>query len=72
MMLIELQTQLIWYGREVEPGERVEMPDDEAIRFIERGYAIPVAATIPIETATISYSRGRQDASRIKNARPKP
>lgn len=60
-MLIQMQIQLFWFGREVEPGETVDIPEHEAKRFIDRGYAVPAAVTIPIETATISYSRGRHD-----------
>ena len=52
-MLIQLETQLIWYGREYEPGETVDLPDDDARRFIERGMALPVAEA-PIENAMLN------------------
>lgn len=52
-MLVQLETQLIWYGRELSPGDTVDLPEAEARRFIERGMAIPVVEQ-PIETATIT------------------
>jgi hypothetical protein len=58
-MIVQLETQLIWYGREYEPGEQIELPDIEAKRFIERGMALPIAA--PIEVAALpTYEKGRQ------------
>lgn len=58
-MKVLLETQLIYFGREYEPGEEVDMPDDEARRFIARGYAVECAAVAPMETATLPQSRPR-------------
>lgn len=37
-------------GFSFAPGDEVDRPDAEAIRLIEKGYAVPVA-TVPVERA---------------------
>lgn len=60
-MLVTLETQLIWFGREYEPGQQIDLPDEDAKRFLERGMATQVVDTTPpVETAAITYDRGRK------------
>lgn len=67
-MIVTLETQLIWYGREYLPGEQIELPDNDARRFIASGQAQPV--TPQIETAALHTTppKGKQDG-RISSAR---
>jgi hypothetical protein len=68
-MRVKLDTQLIYFGREYEPGDEVELPDLEARRFIERGLAVECAAISPPEQATEPIARKRD--VRNTTARPK-
>ena len=70
-MKVRLETYLIWYGRECEPGDSIEMPDHEAKEYIKRGYAIAMPAERPpVETAALRTTspKGKQDV-RIQTAR---
>lgn len=58
-MKIRLDTQFIYFGREYGPGDEIEMPDAEARRFIERGYAIECMAVEPPEKAIEPIARKR-------------
>ena len=40
-------TWLIWAGREVPPGERMDVPDETAENLIRRGKAEPAKAAEP-------------------------
>jgi hypothetical protein len=66
-MKIRLDIQFIYFGREYGPGDEIEMPDNEARRFIERGYAIECMAMTPPEKAIEPIARKRH--ARIKTAR---
>jgi hypothetical protein len=56
-MIVRMTTQLVWYGREIMPGETVDLPDNVALRYIATKQADrieePPTPTQPaIETAT--------------------
>jgi hypothetical protein len=68
-MIVTLETQLIWLGREYEPGQQIDLPDEDAKRFLERGMAS--AVTPPVEVAAITYDRGRKHG-RIPSTRTQP
>lgn len=42
-MMIEMLVGLSGPAYTLDPGERREFPQDEAVRLVEAGYAIPVA-----------------------------
>lgn len=59
-MIVTLETQLFWLGREYEPGQNIDLPDEDAKRFLARGMATAVE-TRPVETAALpTYDRGRK------------
>lgn len=60
-MLVTLETQLIWYGREYEPGEQIELPDADAQRFIARGMALPIVSVIETAALHTTPPKGKQD-----------
>jgi hypothetical protein len=68
-MRVKLDTQLIYFGREYEPGDEVELPDLEARRFIERGLALECAASAPPEATIQPIARKRNGIHRNQNAR---
>lgn len=49
-MRIKLRTGLSGPHYTLNPGDEHDFPDDEAIRFIDAGIAVPVA-TVAVETA---------------------
>jgi hypothetical protein len=53
-------TWLIWAGREVPPGERMDVPDETAESLIRRGKAEPV------------QTKAEPKAEPVKAAEPKP
>jgi hypothetical protein len=67
-MTVQLETQLIWYGREYLPGDQIELPEADARRFLERGMAslpAPEIETAAIQTHTPKGKRdGRNTATR--------
>jgi hypothetical protein len=64
-MLVTLETQLIWYGREYAPGDQIELPDSDAQRFLERGMATLATPPVAVEVAALpTYDRGRKHNGR--------
>lgn len=50
-MLIRLKTGLSGPAFALGPGDEREFPDDEAVRLIEAGFAVPAQSQPPIEHA---------------------
>lgn len=42
-MKIRMLVSFAGSGFSVAPGDEIERPDDEAIRLVEKGYAVPVS-----------------------------
>jgi len=63
-MLVRLKTSIAGPGFALYPGDEREFPNDEAIRFIEAGYAVPVVSEIEraVERPTIER-RGRRKSA---------
>lgn len=49
-MKIKMRVHFAGAGFSATPGDEIERPDDEAIRLIKKGYAVPLGA-MPVETA---------------------
>ena len=64
-MKIKMRTGLSGPAYTLNPGDEHDFPDDEAIRFINAGYAVPVA-TVPVETTV------KQPAPEVRAAAPDP
>jgi hypothetical protein len=67
-MRIRMTTQLIWRGREIAPGESVELPDGDARRFVASGQAefIQETKSPVIESANLD----RSQHSAMRDTRP--
>lgn len=62
-MKIKMRVGLSGPAYTLNPGDEHDFPDDEAIRFINAGYAVPVA-TVPVETTV------KQPAPEVRAAAP--
>ena len=67
-MTVELSTSLCWAGVWYHSGDKCELPDEIALRYIAAGSAEPIAP--PIETAALQTTppKGRRN-ERITAAR---
>lgn len=60
-MRIKLKVHFAGNGFSAAPGDEIERPDDEAIRLIKKGYAVPMGA-MPVETAILPAPEETRDA----------
>lgn len=51
-MKIKMKVHFAGGSFSAAPGDEIERPDDEAIRLIKKGYAVPMGA-MPVETAVL-------------------
>lgn len=49
-MKIKMRVHFAGAGFAAAPGDEIDRPNDEAIRLINKGYAVPLGA-MPVETA---------------------
>ncbi len=49
-MKIKMRVHFAGAGFSAAPGDEIDRPNDEAIRLINKGYAVPLGA-MPVETA---------------------
>jgi hypothetical protein len=67
-MIVELTTSMVSPRGEFHQGDVVELPQDEAQRFIERGMALPVKQERETAAVITQPAKGKQNA-RISTAR---
>lgn len=62
-MIVQLEAQLFWYGREYSPGDQIDLPEADAIRLLARGYAVSVDSPPVVETAALRTTppKGKQN-----------
>ena len=72
-MRIQMRTGLSGPDYSLRPGDEHDFPNDEAIRLIGKGYAVPVA-TRDVETAVRQPDevRAAPDASTVPASAPAP
>jgi hypothetical protein len=66
-MLIKMLVGLSGPAYSLSPGDTREFPDDEAIRLIEAGFAVPAVGGAPIEIAVREPAPERRGAKRKKS-----
>lgn len=69
-MKIKMLVSFAGAGFSASPGDEIDRPDAEAIRLVQKGYAVPVSGTA-IETTDVKPAETRAPARKTRRSRKK-
>ena len=75
-MKIKMRVHLAGEGFSASPGDEIERPDDEAIRLIGKGYAVPMATktlekaiTPPVVETRVEFAAAAEPVETVGSSR---